>query len=120
MAFIAILCVAYVVVTEALDWGHRLELIQTHWPRVAALLESRKLRLILLLVAIGLFVKVYIDGRPHPTIAPTLPQSGSIAPTTTGPATTFGDCSSATSGNGNKTNVDCGKTPDKATQPQKK
>jgi hypothetical protein len=107
-------CVVYFVITQILEWTHHIGVIEERWPKAYKILMSTALRVLLLLVAIGLFAEV-LRERSQETAAKheTAPQG---AKQQSGPATTFGPCSPATTGNENKINVDCGKTPDKATK----
>src|SRR5207253_3363298 len=52
----------YFVVIEIVDWAGRIDTIATRFPRLAVLLENRKLRLILLLVGITLIAKVIVES----------------------------------------------------------
>jgi hypothetical protein len=113
------ICVAYLVIAQVLEAMHHMELIENRWPKAHQVLMSPATRIVLLIVAIGLLAEVFRERQQEtvtkhettPHVAK--PQSGSI---TTGPATTFGPCSAATTGSGNKVEVDCGKTSDNATK----
>jgi hypothetical protein len=91
----AILLVAYVVVTETLDWVGRIDLIRARFPRLPGFLERRSFRAILLIVAIGLLIRVATEhatknieaGSASPTTSsPTTSQAPTSTPVTTSPS----------------------------------
>ena len=96
------ICVAYVVVTQILEWTHHMNVIKERWPRAYRTLLGPVTRLLFLAVAIALLVEVLRERKleshkqdtPAPVATPTpAPQTGS--------ATTSGANSPAVSGNGN-------------------
>jgi hypothetical protein len=58
----AALLVSYFLFTEILDWIGRLDVIRAYFPRFPAFLERRTFRVVLLLVAIALLVRVVSEG----------------------------------------------------------
>jgi hypothetical protein len=105
--------VAYLVITQFLEWTHHIDTIKKRWPKAYNILMSPSSRVLLLLVVIGLLAEVLRErGRETATKQETPPQGA--RPTQSGSATTFGPCSPATIGNGNKIDVNCGKTTEKA------
>jgi hypothetical protein len=108
MIVLAAFLVIYFALTEALDWVGRMDVIEKRMPRLAKVLGSRALRLLLLLVAVGLLVRVYTEPRQ---------EAARPSPRTSGPATTHGDNSPANTGDGNTFNY---KEPPKPTSPTKK
>lgn len=66
----AAVLVAYVIFTETLDWLGRIDLIRDHFPKFPELLERRLLRLVLVLVAIGLLVRIALESGDRVTEVP--------------------------------------------------
>jgi len=57
----ALLLVAYSVFTETLDWIGRIELIREHFPRFPEFFERRLFRVVLIIVAVVLLIRVAIE-----------------------------------------------------------
>lgn len=93
----SILLIAYSGVVLFLDWTRRIDTIEKRWPKAGKVLASRKVCILLLLVAVGLLVAV--SGQKSPQIA--APAQPSIPTSTSGPATTSGPNSPANTGDGN-------------------
>jgi hypothetical protein len=100
MIIVGGICVTYLVVVQILDWMHLMEMIERRWPTTHRILMSPAARLLLLVVAIGLFAEVL---REHRKPEPSSQQSGS--------ASSSGDCSPAITGNGNKVDANCQPSP---------
>jgi hypothetical protein len=66
---VAVILGLYFVVTEWLDWIGRIGVIREHFPRIPEILERRSFRVVLLLLAIALLVRVITD-HGNPSIAP--------------------------------------------------
>ena len=88
-------------------WSVR-ELIEERWPKLHKILMNPATRILLLLVAIGLFVEVLREHRQE-----TIPKTPGDSPSTdsgTGAkkVRTEGDCSPVTDGKGNTVTATCG------------
>lgn len=76
------ICVAYLVIAQVLEWMHHMAAIKQNWPRAYKTLMNPGIRVLLLLVAIGLFAEVLRERRPEsksspvaPAVAPKIDQS---------------------------------------------
>ena len=104
MVILAWLCIAYFVITEALDWTGRMEIIKKYLPRFASITGSRGFRLLLLLLAIGLLVRIGTEPKQP---AGSKVSSQAPAPVPTVPIETKAPCSPVTLGSGNTVTANC-------------
>ena len=119
MATVVIFLVAYVVVTEFLDWTGRCEIIQKRWPKAGIMLGSRAFRVILILVAIGLLARLFLETKTATTKTPESAEQHSVADKSDKSAPSKADsvtvqksdpCSANIAGSGNKIgDINCGK-----------
>lgn len=72
MRIIAIIAIAYAVVTEYLDWHGRAEVIEQRFPKIWAVIGSRYARIVLILFALGLLLVPREGSTPEaqPHVAP--------------------------------------------------
>ncbi|GEM_PF-4457577 len=90
----AALLVAYSIFTEILDWVGRIEVIRDYFPKSPEFLERRGFRVLLLIIAIGLLIRVATEGNgknaetaasPSPTMQVAPPEEKTTDPSQTEP-----------------------------------
>ena len=72
-ATVAVILILFFIVSEALDWGGRVEYVRSHYPRLYELAtwiaEKRLLRVVLVVIAIGMLaraISVWQGSQPSP------------------------------------------------------
>jgi hypothetical protein len=87
LVLVAVILIVYFVITETLDWIGRASVIKDHFPKVPEFLERRSFRVVLLLIAIALLIRVIVD-RKNPTIPLAIPAATVVnsAPSLPNPA----------------------------------
>src|SRR6266851_2166738 len=78
----AVLLILYFIFTETLDWVGRLEVIRQYFPKFPEFLERRVFRVIILLVAIALLIRVATEHGSNKTGVSSVPTDVHTQPVT--------------------------------------